>query len=80
VFGVYSESADGLRRCANAGIGGNAARRGRGCGRGCECGRQILNVVDRLKLYSVAGSEAFTLVLSTRAADGAAGRGDAEAG
>jgi hypothetical protein len=78
VFGLYLESADGLRCCANAGIGGNAARRGRGRGR--ECGRQILNVVDRLKLYSVAGSEAFTLVLSTRAADGAAGRGDAEAG
>ena len=78
MFGVYSESADGLRRCANAGIGGNAARRGRG--RRCECGRQILNVVNRLKLRSVAGSEAFTLVLSTRAADGAAGLGDAEAG
>ena len=76
MFGVYSESADGLRCCANAGIGGNAARRGRRC----ECGRQILNVVDRLKLRSIARSEALALVLSTRAADGAAGLRDRATG
>ncbi len=76
MFGLYSESADGLRCCANTGISGDAARRGRRH----ECGRQSLNVVDLFELGPVAGSEALTLVLSTRAADGAAGLCGGEAG
>jgi hypothetical protein len=76
VFGFYSESVDSLRCRADAGIGGDAARRGRRH----ECGRQSLNVVDLFELGPVAGSEALTLVLSTRAADGAAGLCGGEAG
>ena len=76
MFGFYSESANGLRCRADAGIGDDGARRGRRH----ECRQRVLNGVDLFELGPFAGSEAFTLVLSTRAADGAAGLGDGATG